>query len=126
MDSKTKKNWLKALRSGEYKQGEAALRKEANDGIEKFCCLGVLCDLVEPNQWRRVAGHGFDEAVAWCNGPAGNNGIPRKDLLEKLGLNRKISRSNRFGYSIAEKLAYMNDNGKNFTEIANWIEQRTF
>lgn len=34
------KKWVDALRSGEYKQTDGALRKE--DG---FCCLGVLCDL---------------------------------------------------------------------------------
>ena len=29
--------WLKALRSGEYKQGEGALRNR-----NRFCCLGVM------------------------------------------------------------------------------------
>lgn len=33
--------WVKRLRSGEYKQGMAALRTED----DRFCCLGVLCDL---------------------------------------------------------------------------------
>lgn len=33
--------WIKALRSGKYKQGRYALR-DAND---KYCCLGVACDL---------------------------------------------------------------------------------
>ena len=32
--------WIKALRSGKYKQGVGELH---NDG--RFCCLGVLCDL---------------------------------------------------------------------------------
>lgn len=32
--------WVKALRSGEYKQAVGRLR--TNEG---FCCLGVLCDL---------------------------------------------------------------------------------
>lgn len=41
MDKVWKERWVKALRSGEYKQGRAALRT-ADD---KFCCLGVLCDL---------------------------------------------------------------------------------
>lgn len=34
------KEWVKALRSGEYTQGREWLRRSDN-----FCCLGVLCDL---------------------------------------------------------------------------------
>jgi len=33
--------WIKALTSGKYKQGKYVLRSKDN----KFCCLGVLCDL---------------------------------------------------------------------------------
>lgn len=36
--------WVKALKSGEYKQARNALRKEEN-GQLSYCCLGVLCDL---------------------------------------------------------------------------------
>jgi hypothetical protein len=37
MNPELKKKWVKALRSGEYKQGRGYL---ANKG--KYCCLGVL------------------------------------------------------------------------------------
>ncbi len=40
MKKSIKKLWVKALRSGKYKQGTAGLRFEGS-----FCCLGVLCDL---------------------------------------------------------------------------------
>lgn len=40
MNPYVKKLWLKALRNGEYKQGQNQLR-EGN----RFCCLGVLCNL---------------------------------------------------------------------------------
>ena len=40
MNPKIKEKWLKALRSGEYKQGRESLRKD-----DKYCCLGVLCDI---------------------------------------------------------------------------------
>lgn len=33
--------WVRALRSGEYEQGQGQLR----DFEDRFCCLGVLCDL---------------------------------------------------------------------------------
>lgn len=41
MDATIKKEWLEALRSGEYQQGKNMLR---NDD-DTFCCLGVLCDI---------------------------------------------------------------------------------
>lgn len=42
MNKEIKEKWLKALRSGDYEQGEECLRKE-----EKYCCLGVLCDIIK-------------------------------------------------------------------------------
>ncbi len=42
MNPSIKKLWVAALRSGDYEQGQNCLR--AND---RFCCLGVLCDLHE-------------------------------------------------------------------------------
>lgn len=39
LKSKIKKAWIKALRSGEYKQ----CRNKLKDG-ESYCCLGVLND----------------------------------------------------------------------------------
>jgi len=43
MDKKLKAKWVKALRSGEYKQ--AAVRLRSSDG---FCCLGVLREIATP------------------------------------------------------------------------------
>jgi hypothetical protein len=41
MDPVIKEKWIKALRSGEYKQGIGVLRNRRNE----FCCLGVLCNI---------------------------------------------------------------------------------
>lgn len=43
MNPEVKKEWLAALRSGDYSQGRNVL--ETTDG--RFCCLGVLCDLAK-------------------------------------------------------------------------------
>ena len=40
------KLWVQALRSGEYKKGRWALRRQ-DKGRDKFCCLGVACDLYQ-------------------------------------------------------------------------------
>lgn len=45
------KKWVEALRSGNYKQGKGALRvtqgRELSPSEDRFCCLGVACDLAE-------------------------------------------------------------------------------
>ena len=40
MNKRIKNKWLKALRSGKYKQGKSILFSD-----NKYCCLGVLCEL---------------------------------------------------------------------------------
>lgn len=45
MNPEVKQMWIDALRSGEYKQGRESLQKN-----DRFCCLGVLCDLAEKNK----------------------------------------------------------------------------
>lgn len=40
MNEDIKQEWLAALRSGEYRQAHEQLRNG-----DRFCCLGVLCDL---------------------------------------------------------------------------------
>lgn len=43
MDKKLKRAWIKALRSGKYKQGPGVLEKVDAKGRVTNCCLGVLC-----------------------------------------------------------------------------------
>lgn len=45
MNEQVKKMWLDALRSGRYKQGQNVLHAYNSVGDERFCCLGVLCDI---------------------------------------------------------------------------------
>ena len=40
MNADIKAKWVAALRSGQYEQTDAVLRD-----ADRFCCLGVLCDL---------------------------------------------------------------------------------
>lgn len=41
MNQEIKKEWVAALRSGEYKQGRKTMRNKKDE----FCCLGVLCEV---------------------------------------------------------------------------------
>lgn len=50
MDVKIKKQWIKALRSGKYKQTRGRLKGDGG-----FCCLGVLCDVLGEHMNYEVA-----------------------------------------------------------------------
>lgn len=117
MDPKVKTKWLRALRSGKYKQGRSALRTP-KDG---FCCLGVLCDLhakATGGKWEkdelgryRYLGEAElpPQAVAeWA-------GFPGKDVVPGLDPNPTVD---------GKQLAERNDDGRQrFTTIARLIEK---
>lgn len=103
IDLKTK--WIEALRSGEYKQGKHSLQKE-----DKFCCLGVLCKVMDlPTEDYDVDS---DEPY------------PK----EWIGRSKKIPEFLQGETDITEALSLMNDGDKNqsalsFNEIADYIEE---
>lgn len=47
MNPKIKALWLTALRSGSYAQGHGYLRRAYPSGNDRYCCLGVLCDIAQ-------------------------------------------------------------------------------
>lgn len=40
-----KRKWIKALRSGEFKQGEGSLKIMVEDNGYQYCCLGVAAEV---------------------------------------------------------------------------------
>lgn len=46
MPTELLERWVEALRSGKYGQVRERLRYE-----DSYCCLGVLCDVIEPQGW---------------------------------------------------------------------------
>lgn len=47
MYQEIKVQWVAALRSGLFRQGDGLLKCTEPGGITKHCCLGVLCELAE-------------------------------------------------------------------------------
>jgi hypothetical protein len=76
MNSEIKKLWLRALRSGEYKQGVCALRKITSGGYE-FCCLGVLCDLYTKQEKHQGTEHA-EWVPKWLIDEQTSNRIPMR------------------------------------------------
>lgn len=96
--NKNAKKWVKALRSGKYKQGKDRLRTG-----DKFCCLGVACDLYKKETNKDYKGS-------------------RKFLPRKIQKWLKLkSPHGSFGFNT---LTTINDcEGKTFKQIANIIEK---
>ena len=98
--------WVSALRSGKYKQGKALLRSAQNE----YCCLGVLCDLMSPDTWKRPYGSGYyyDNSIS---------SLP-SSTISWSGMTSSLGRVS----SESASLAYMNDSGSTFNDIADIIE----
>jgi hypothetical protein len=107
MDQELKTRWTTALRSGEYAQGYGALRKPAEEEgrPDEFCCLGVLCDIVNPEGWSLKAGRYQFES--------GYESYPPESVADDNGL----------PWAPQSELAHRNDNAASFAEIADWIDE---
>jgi hypothetical protein len=107
MDTKVKKQWLKALRSGNYTQGQNRLAQRKQHSKTMYCCLGVLCDIT-PDLRRRRVRH-VDGIVAFADA---ETFLP-SDFAQKIGLDQDAQ----------IKLANLNDGGEDFNTIAHYIEE---
>jgi len=97
-----RREWLDALLSGDYKQAWEVLR--THPGIEQVghCCLGVLCDLIDPHGWS-------EDNYAHTFGMVSQ--MPTVDGLEYLDLTRMD----------AKKLMELNDGHEHsFRDIAHY------
>lgn len=111
MNQRIKKLWIKALRSGKWKQGRAWLRIDGTrDGEPEFCCLGVLCDLHSRATDTAWKGRYYDQASATL--PISVQQWAGIDDADPILAPRLRTRASTF-----------NDNGKTFEFIADRIEK---
>lgn len=96
IETQFKDEWVKALRSGEYKQVKNTLYDAK---LDSYCCLGVACKIAI-GKLRELA-----------NGDQFINPSIEELPSEITGVTR-----------LAEHLATLNDSGKSFNEIADWID----
>lgn len=101
MNQEVKARWIEALRSGKYEQGTQQLRSGDN-----FCCLGVLCDISEQGQWRKL---GLGVGQCYMNGVT--------------YLPTPVGRWAELDSHQERQLSNMNDNGLSFNCIAKHIEE---
>jgi hypothetical protein len=107
MDKRIKYLWLEALTSGEYEQGKFQLKSE-----NKFCCLGVLCDI-----HRKETGLGSWERNLYS--------VNKKYSI--FVLSNVVTKWAALDSSNPEigdiSLATLNDSGLSFVDIAKEIEK---
>lgn len=116
MNPDIKESWVAALRSGKYEQTRGYLHvveSVSDKNPEGFCCLGVLCDLVEqeirfPVTVQLEGSTGFEI-----------------ELFDGVGscLPASVKYHTGLSYDDAATLASMNDKGASFVEIAYFIER---
>lgn len=109
MNPSIKASWVEALRSGDYSQGKGWLRKG-----DAYCCLGVLCDLLDPGGWRFDPVDGeWRWVIEYEGGSESGSGYLPRETLRKVRLDSEHQ----------DMLLTMNDSGRTFERIANYIEK---
>jgi hypothetical protein len=130
MNKDIAKKWVKALRSGKYKQGKSFLKQFNSKGQPKHCCLGVLCELyndtMKKNNKKTISVKCRDDDldygyVTFANKDDSLPAVVRKwaGIKNKLGT---FSYTERI-FKHTECLADLNDTGKKFSTIADIIEK---
>lgn len=134
MKSQVLDEMVKRLRSGKYEQGSGYLRLRHTGG-DRFCCLGILCEMAaEEGVVERVDAAGEGRVVKYKD--PGANGSHATFLpaavIEWAGMVSDLEKSlqgeyiyeeqGAYGEDGTQTLAYMNDNGTEFHEIADWLE----
>lgn len=132
------RQWIKLLLSGKYEQGTENLRSPDNS----FCCLGVACDLYDPDNWKELGSHwfyspsphleedvtlpgnvqdflGFSKSEAPVSVESVNAVLKREPVRESLA--HALSQSDIAFNHVC--LTALNDNGATFSDIAKVLKE---
>jgi hypothetical protein len=119
LDEVVKIRWIDALLSGDYSQGTDRLRTG-----DRFCCLGVLCDLAAQEgigQWSPInTNFHLDGKVFYGAIPhvvADWAGLEYEDRTPLLDHTEE-------GTETLDQLASMNDSGWTFQQIAEIVKDK--
>jgi len=105
MDKETKNKWIKALRSGKYKQAKERLYKREEDA---YCCLGVLLACTGHRNFKTDAAHENEEGYG---------------TLERKWGDTLYAQHEESSTGLVYRLMRMNDRGDNFSKIASFLER---
>jgi hypothetical protein len=115
MDKDVKKLWIDALRSGKYQQGKFALNYQ-----DRFCCLGVLCDLYDQQRCGDTLWYQQENGVKGIGGSLHHLPVPVREWAEIESYDPPVIYNGR-----TMVISDLNDHEKlSFEELANIIEQQ--
>ena len=135
MKKNVAKIWVKALRSGKYKQGQSFLKQFNSKGQPRHCCLGVLCELyndtMKNNHKRTIPVKSHDDShldygyVTFANKDGSLPSIVKKwaGMKNDMGTFDYTEKDNYGTFISTDCLANLNDTGKKFSTIADIIEK---
>lgn len=117
MNKRIKSRWLRALRSGKYRQNTGCLKDIDHEGNAYFCCLGVLCDL-----------HSKSTKTPWGRGDTylSLRGVLPSEVVDWAELSGNNPYNPHVVYQERDSsLMNLNDeNALSFEQIANVIEKQ--
>ncbi len=127
MKKEVAKKWVKALRSGKYKQGQSWLKQYDKKGQERHCCLGVLCELYNDEMKKKhkkslnskIVDGWAAQRISFNKNDQGLPAVVKKWAGMKDSLGYFVNTNREFSQCLAD----MNDIGRKFTTIANTIEK---
>lgn len=115
MNKQIQQQWVDALRSGEYRQTQYRLRLG-----NRFCVLGVLCDLYAKE---------FD--IPWTQHPPneiryflGEKGVLPWKVIDWSDIIGDYSREGSIIPGLNMTPSHLNDTGSTFLQLADLIEAR--
>lgn len=131
MNKKVKKKWLRWLRSGQYDQIAGMMCAETTDGDNSFCCLGVLSNIHAETYGKSCwDGPDIEKSGSYVRTVKGADGSRVKRKIAPLeyrghqdALPLAVTRWSGLSGNDQEILATMNDRGKTFIQIADYIEK---
>lgn len=101
MDPAKRDAWTDALESGRYSQLQNALIRVFPDDSKQHCCLGVKAEI---------------EDISMSNNSYGGSVYLRFTEFS-------TAQAVDLPLDVTDQLIWMNDNGKTFHEIAEWIKE---
>ena len=126
------RRWIETLRGDKYEQGQGYLRTQD----DTYCCLGVVCDLVDPRGWVEIENADEGEWGYLSRGPDAETfvtGVLPLQIMNALCFGRSggefvtgffSPRPAREDEDDEDSLISMNDGGRTFGEIADTIERK--
>lgn len=129
------KKWIKALRSGKFKQGTGTLKQYDSKGNAQHCCLGVLCELYNETMKKnkkktlpeKIYDNDSDFSHGYCRLGGKLDDLP-KEVKDWAGMKTSFGKFyvKDFGDNLSlgeNSLADLNDTGRKFKTIADIIEK---